>query len=526
MLSKNEKARAALIENFPLYAETALKIKTKGDGVQPFILNRAQKYIHEKVEGQLHVLGYVRVLILKGRQQGCSTYVAGRFYWKVSQNKGKNARVIAHDTDTTKMLFTMTRTYHDKCPEILRPTTRAASSREFDFDGLDSGYMVSTAGSKEGGRGGTLQYLHGSEVAFWANPEGIIRGVMESIPSGTDIGGSEIFLESTANGPGGKFYEMWMSATDPIEANRGEYIAIFTPWWWNDEYRSVINDIDELELTRDEQGYKDRNGLDNAQILWRRRKINGGLKLDGFKQEYPETPEEAFEYSVIGAWFDGDFVSEAMIDKEFKTQIGAVVGALDPGGEKEGADRTAIGHGDDIAIDNVECWEPMKPKPMARRAEQYIEDNKLQLLRVDTVGIGVAVYNELKDGRFKHLIESYQGSGATSTYLDGVPVYANKRAESYGRLAEWIGDGSLIQIPNNIDLKKDIMGPRQTTHKTNFRIVAESKEDMKNRGIPSPDMLDVLAMIKAEKVRKDLTKRDEYDTVLDTDYDVLNYGLD
>ena len=49
---------------------------------------------------------------------------------------------------------------------------------------------------------------------------------------------------------------------------------------------------------------------------------------------------------------------------------------------------------------------------------------------------------------------------------------------------------------------------------------------MKNRGIPSPDMLDVLAMIKAEKVRKDLTKRDEYDTVLDTDYDVLNYGLD
>ena len=70
------------------FAGEILRIRTKSGVIEPLVFNRAQQHIHEKLEAQLAGLGRVRALILKGRQQGCSTYVGGRYYHRASRAKG------------------------------------------------------------------------------------------------------------------------------------------------------------------------------------------------------------------------------------------------------------------------------------------------------------------------------------------------------------------------------------------------------------------------------------------------------
>ncbi len=52
----------------PFFAKHALVIKDKNGKLIPFLLNKAQKYLHSCLEKQLADKGYVRALVLKGRQ--------------------------------------------------------------------------------------------------------------------------------------------------------------------------------------------------------------------------------------------------------------------------------------------------------------------------------------------------------------------------------------------------------------------------------------------------------------------------
>ena len=79
-------------------------------------------------------------------------------------------------------------------------------------------------------RSSTIQLFHGSEVAFWPFAETHAAGVLQAVPNQP---GTEIILESTANGVGNFFHKKWREA----ETGRSEYLAIFVPWHWQDEYR-------------------------------------------------------------------------------------------------------------------------------------------------------------------------------------------------------------------------------------------------------------------------------------------------
>lgn len=158
-------ARKRLHKDFKLYAKHALKIRTKAGKVEPFILNQAQMILHKVVEEQLRTDGKVRVIILKARQQGLSTYVGGRLYYDVSQRKAAKSLVVAHKADSTTALFDMTRRFHTNVPELLKPHTNYSSRRELTFDLLDSSYTVATAGGDGIARGETITHLHCSELA-------------------------------------------------------------------------------------------------------------------------------------------------------------------------------------------------------------------------------------------------------------------------------------------------------------------------------------------------------------------------
>jgi hypothetical protein len=88
-----------------------------------------------------------------------------------------------------------------------------------------------------------VQLFHGFEVAFWPNAESHAAGVLQAVP---DAPGTEVILESTANGLANYFHQSWRAA----ETGQSEFIAIFVPWFWQDEYRKRVREgftLDEEE---------------------------------------------------------------------------------------------------------------------------------------------------------------------------------------------------------------------------------------------------------------------------------------
>lgn len=279
--------RQRLYDDFAFYASHALKIRTKSAQVVPFSMNEAQRRLHAVVEEQYARTGKVRIIILKARQMGLSTWVGGRLFSRVSQRPAKKALVVTHHADSTRALFDMTSRFYDLLPDMLKLPTKYASRRELRWGGmLDSGYIVGTAGADTLARGETITHAHLSEVAFWpkSKAQELFSGMMDSIPNRPD---TEVYIESTANGVSGIFYDQWNKALK----GQTDFIPVFLPWFVEPEYRAPAPA--DFQRTPDEESIADLHGLDNDQLQFRRVKI-AEKGRDLFMQEYPSTADEAF----------------------------------------------------------------------------------------------------------------------------------------------------------------------------------------------------------------------------------------
>lgn len=278
--------RRKFLNDFQFYAKHVLKIRTKEGQIKSFMFNEAQLRLLAIIVGQLETEGKVRVIILKGRQMGLSTIVGGYLYWWISQHNAQKALVVTHAAESTKTLFDMTKRYFENTPEMLKPHTKYSSRKELVFDILDSSYTVATAGGEAIGRGETITQAHISELAFWpvSSAKDNLNGLLQCIPN---TKGTAVFIESTANGVSGPYYDMWTGA---VEGKNG-YIPVFLPWFIDVQYREPVPKG--FKKTPDEQELVKKYKLDDEQLMFRRRKVAAsGVEL--FMQEYPCNAEEAF----------------------------------------------------------------------------------------------------------------------------------------------------------------------------------------------------------------------------------------
>jgi hypothetical protein len=299
---KKKKIRIRLRDDFAFWAEKCAKVKDKDkDEVVPFRLNHVQRRLLALMNEQMRLTGRVRIVILKARQQGASTFASAYFYFRLSQSKLKKGMVVAHHATPTNALFDMYKRFHDHMPVEpfnMKPQTANRSRRELTFAKLDSAISVATAGGEEIGRGETLAFAHLSEVAFWKPADKAsanFAALMQAVP---DADGTVVLAESTANGKSGKFYELWNSACDTpadlLKPGASPWLKFFSPWFDTPEYAEPVGS-DEFELTIDEQLLrKEFPFLTDEQLCWRRSKTNeiGSRK---FKVEYPASPDDAFD---------------------------------------------------------------------------------------------------------------------------------------------------------------------------------------------------------------------------------------
>ena len=463
--------------------------------MKPLLLNDAQKYIHSRLQQQLDKTGKVRAIILKGRQQGASTYVEGRYIWRTTNNKGVRAFILTHDGESTNALFEMTERYYSHLPEFVKPSAGASNAKELYFDGLDSGYKIGTAGNKAVGRGQTIQYFHGSEVAFWMNASEHTKGIMQAVP---DAPGTEVIWESTANGVGNFFHEQWKLA----ESGLSEFQAIFVPWFWQSEYIKTVPT--DTQFTETERDLAEHYGLTEEQLYWRRMKI-AELTTDGvdggkaFKQEYPMNAAEAFQVSGGDGLINSDMCLRAR--KEQVKPSGPFIVGVDP---SRGGDRFAIIRRQGRLLYGMESYSGSDCDKLGKNVAicKKILDTECKtagkipdMMFID-YGAGADLVDRLHEIGYKDRVKAVH-FGSTPLNPDR---YKNKRNEMWGVLALWMNDENLpVQIPDSDELQADLCAS-PCTRDAMDRNVLWPKDKIKQEYGFSPDFGDAAGLTFAEPV--------------------------
>ena len=482
-LNKDEEKRARTLsllkDNLEFFGSTCLKIRDKMGMNVPFVLNRAQQYVHKRLENQVKRIGKVRALILKGRQQGMSTYTAARFYHKSIMNCGTTSFILSHQAKTTDPLFSMVKRFQEYLPVEIKPILDSCNKNQLKFAGLSSEYTVGTAGNEDLGRGFTIRLLHGSEAAWYDKTDELETGLFQAVP---ELPGTEIILESTANGMNNMFYNKCMSALK----GEGEYELIFVPWFWQLEYRTKAPLS--FSLSSDEMTLKNIYNLDNDQILWRRNKIISLKDEWKFMQEYPMNPKEAFIVS------GESFYSKVKLLEARKSNIKSygfpVIAGVDCARTN---DRNVILLRQGRALIHKETYTFNEGENisdiMANNISNVIEKFNVDKVFID-YGSGYGIVDILRGNRYHSIVTPiYFGSAAIEK-----DRFINKRAEMHFLARDWLEDGE-VNVFDDDDFFVDLLAiPNYKEGVTNNKVSIVSKRDIRAKSGFSPDLNDAFVL--------------------------------
>jgi hypothetical protein len=481
-MDDNEIRRA--LSSFPLFAKNFLKVRNKSGLIEPFFLNRAQLALHEKLENQKKETGRIRALILKGRQMGCSTYVQARDLYLITTTKGKKAFILTHQADATKNLFAMTKRFYDSIPFGVVPEADTSSAKELKFDAMESEYGIGTAGNSAVGRSQTIQLFHGSEVAYWPNAEEHAKGILQAVPNEP---GTEIILESTANGIGNYFYNMWMAAV----TGESDFQAIFLPWFWQVEY-ATTNDKEVFIPTDEEVELFERHkegGLTCDHLLWRRKKVlefgrDYETAVESFNVEYPMTALDAFRNPVADRFIKAPLVLKARKNR-VESSSPLVIG-IDPAISDN--DRTAIIRRKGRLAYNRETHFNLNTMELVGLIRRIIDKDRPSKVCIDCIGIGAGIVDRLLELGY----DVVEGVNVARSANDK-EKFRNLRAELWHDMREWLSQEMPVQIPDDDELQGDLTSLGYK-YDSSARLLIESKDDLRKRGMKSPDNADALAL--------------------------------
>jgi hypothetical protein len=288
-------------------------ITTKGDSdsdaqpdaAQPFRPNAAQALLLENL--------HTRNVILKARQLGFSTLIEILALDHALFVPNQEVVIIAQTEAAAFRLFRKKVLFaYDR----LRPEVRDAipalkrSASQIVFANGSSIEVTTSA------RGGTPHFLHISEfgkIAATAPNKAveITTGSLQGVP----LSGF-VFVESTAEGQGGAFYELCQrarrraatEATQPLSP--AEYRFHFFPWWIDPGYRLPVEHARRTRISAAEHEYFDtvegtmNTTIDLPQRAWyiAKRDTEFAATPDLLWREYPATPDECWQASTEGKY--------------------------------------------------------------------------------------------------------------------------------------------------------------------------------------------------------------------------------
>jgi hypothetical protein len=288
------------------------KIADENGDIVTFKMNEAQTWLYRN----MHYLN----LVLKARQLGFTTFIDLFILDRCLFNPNVHAGIIAHNLEDAKSIFNLKiKDVFERLPDglknALEPSQDSANTLEFK-----NGSLIRVGTSM---RSGTLQYLHVSEYGkicskYPEKAREIRTGALNTVHAGNFI-----FIESTAEGQEGHFYNLCEEAQ--TKERKGDVLTTldfkfhFFPWWKHPGYQLPVKGVVIPQESEDYFTLLKSNGihLSDQQKAWYVKKA--AQQEDDMKREYPSTPEEAFESSVEGAYY-----GRQMAKAEEENRVGAV----------------------------------------------------------------------------------------------------------------------------------------------------------------------------------------------------------
>lgn len=257
-----------------------------------FKLNWAQESLYND-------MWYCNV-ILKARQLGISTFVCLLFLDRCLFNSNQSAGIIAHTREDAEHIFRRVKFAYDSLPDHLKDIIQAENDTA-NMLKFSNGSSLRVGTSL---RSSTFQYLHISEFGkicakFPDKAQEIITGSLNTVAPG-----QYIFIESTAEGKEGYFYDICKRSQTmkDDELSNIDFKFHFYPWWKEPAYR--IGNI--VRMEKDTLEYFDHLEnlgikLDYEQKAWYA--AREAVQKEDMNREYPSTPDEAWEVSNEGLYY-------------------------------------------------------------------------------------------------------------------------------------------------------------------------------------------------------------------------------
>lgn len=268
------------------------KVINKDGKAVPFRMTWAQEALFSDLHNQN--------IILKARQLGFTTFIQLLMLDACMFNSDIRAGTIAHTREDAEAFFRdKVKWPYEQLPEGLKAVNPATedSARRLSFSN-NSSLRVGTSL-----RSGTFQYLHVSEYGKLCAKYPDKAREVKTGAFNTVHPGQMIFVESTAEGQEGEFYEMVQTARAMQEKGQApgplDFKFFFFPWYDDPDYTLDQNVV----ITEADERYFDEIGRDltDGQKAWYVKKAEQqGVDM---KREFPSTPEEAFEAAIEGAYF-------------------------------------------------------------------------------------------------------------------------------------------------------------------------------------------------------------------------------
>ncbi len=239
--TKKRLSKSEFIKTSKGWQQGFLKIVDKQGQLVPLKHNIAQLKVQHEMKKQISRNLPVMLIILKARQEGVSTYIEACIFEHINRKPNRHGCIVSADKDATAKVFRMCQTFQEEMPEGYRRELAKSNIKEIIYKPPHrSSMLCQTAGKRVLGRGGTTQYVHATEVAFWANAKTQLLGLLQEVPEDPD---TMVIQETTANGVGGAFYETYWAAVERLRNNPEDYagyIPIFLPWQIFPEYQTPL----------------------------------------------------------------------------------------------------------------------------------------------------------------------------------------------------------------------------------------------------------------------------------------------
>jgi hypothetical protein len=262
-----------------------------------FQMNWAQ----ESLFSSMHYMN----VILKARQLGFTTFIQIFMLDAAVFNSDIRAGTIAHTLLDAQTIFRdKVKFPYDNLPEQIRERVPVIKDSATEL-------MLANNSSIRVGtslRSGTLQYLHVSEYGklcakYPEKAREVRTGALNTVQAGQIV-----FIESTAEGQEGHFFDLCQTAQSKQRTDTPltplDFKFHFYPWWKSNEYELDPIGVpigDDLRTYFEKLATTKGIELSDRQKAWYAKKAEN--QLSDMKREYPSTPEEAFEASIEGAYY-------------------------------------------------------------------------------------------------------------------------------------------------------------------------------------------------------------------------------